>query len=281
MIFQFTPPPSFSQLLSWKQFFVMAFLLLFSHLSWSQESPVFELDCDNGAPSCGEWQDAVSQVSIPEFPGCLLTVEYQFRQCPFPAETQFRNWQIVSSSTIPSSDPTQAPLQCGFIDFFLTGTSLGDDEPISDEMIERLRNIEVQITRKIIEVSAIGFVATGGASSIRCDQNNFFQTNSFLRGSCEASCFGLRSDGDLLEPIFRNATCGPSCCPLIIKYCVDENGDIQVIEETRTATEAAEEAFCNDLYGEFTPAGIQVCPDIPGVQWLSTSPCFPSCDRND
>lgn len=246
--------------------------------------PEPELDCEIGDCPFSAWSPRSQELTIPAFPGCILTVEYESRQCG-PVK-QFRNWQIVGSRQKPADDPLQAPRICTFDLFFLnlnSGDLFGDpsDDERDLEFITKLKEIELQITRIIIDRFWADLLSAsiddGTIGGLSCNNPVPALTASFLRGSCLAGCTGFRVESDGTVDITRNVPCGPSCCPLTVTYCVDGEGNTQR-DEFRDLD--GEKQFCEDIYG-LTPASITLCPDLPNVTWEQIGPCFPLCGDLD
>jgi hypothetical protein len=221
-------------------------LLLFANITFGQTA------CPPKTPGCTDEITTTSLVSVPNFPDCVLTVEYKLRVC----QGVFQ----VYDTQIQSFDG-----ECEEWILYILNLYFVEGELAYQSYI---RNFNKAIGSQILFEIAQNVANQVDPSPYYCGTGVKTITGSFYPGGCVSQCIGQISNKKL---IYRQISCaGDLCCGFSTSYCIDP-----ITNEPVTLSETTQQ-----VGGTCKSNTIAECPKIDGVVWKLKSPCFPTCEGN-
>jgi hypothetical protein len=222
------------------------------------------LECYNTDPTCrvtGVWNSAQIVILLPEFPNCPITLDYCWRDCQNIGSHYEQIY--ICRYTYDCLNPNY--LLCEFID---------EDPDLTEERLEELHS---KSREKLIQIKFASFyntLSTEEKEDYRCpslfggdiDWDNVRYKVSFIEGSCNSLCKGLRTIGNKVHIVSSKQSCSPGfCCKITTQLCIDQNGILWMLTTK------------DDQDGAPACAGLPL-PQCPQYEELIQFPCKSNCE---
>jgi Secretion system C-terminal sorting domain len=220
-------------------------LLFFANTSFAQTS------CPPKTAGCTDEITTTSLVSVPNFPQCVLTVEYKLWVC----QGVFQVYDVK----IRDFDFDQCSEWIGYILnlYFVEGE-------ISYQSY--IRKFNKAIGSQILFEIAQNVANQADPSPYYCGTGVSTITGSFYPGGCISQCIGQLPNKKL---VYSQVACsGDLCCGFSTSYCIDPKTNQPIVLSGKT----------EQVGGACKSISITDCPKIDGVVWKLKSPCFPTCE---
>ncbi len=213
-----------------------------------------QTDCFPNEFGCTDIANFTETVTIPNYPGCEITVNYDLRICQ--GVSQIANLTVTA---IPFGDP-----ECGSLLSDIIGVIFGGDQLATERFLTTFfAAVETSLSDLLWQQTLDISIANGTTALLSCEKGITTFTASFYRGSCVSFCFGRDEETGALQ--ISQISCGTTCCRKNISYCLGPDGEVVIEESTEQV---------ND--GECFQFELPQCPEGN----LFQSPCFELCEPN-
>jgi hypothetical protein len=216
--------------------------------------------CGNlGCDVPGAWQHATESIEIPEYPGCVILVEYCWRTC----STNPQSVQVYVNYIQQAFWQICCP-QCADLADIISGNDG------SENLKKLFLKIWEQVTLKLYEETVQYAIDNSiPLSSLYCPNNKVEYTTT--EESCSAFCTTQIPDGPNLLYKTTKVTCAPNeCCLYSRQYCIDPVTEEIVVGPTYL-TETGE-----DIHG--VSCNSSIIPDWPPSCFEGTNSIFLDCE---
>ncbi len=226
-------------------------LAIYFAIALSSNAAIAQTSCLSDEPGCSEVLTTTSVVSVPNFPDCVLGVEYKVRVCQ--GVSQVYDVQIQSFDGEQCEEWILYVLDLYFVQGELAYQSY-------------IRKFNKAIGNQILDEIAQTVANQQDPTTYYCGTGVKTITGSFYPGGCVSQCIGQLPNKKL---VYRQVSCsGDLCCGFSKIYCVDPNTNQPVVLEEKT----------EQVGGACKSIALSDCPEIDGVVWKLKSPCFPTCE---
>lgn len=228
-------------------FFAVIFMTTFL---FSAQNSLAQTPCPSITPDCTDTIESSLVMSVPDFPECIVTVNYKLNIC----QGVFKVYDI-------RIEDFATDMCSGWINYILD-IYFNQGEIAYQSYIRVFNN---RLGSIILDELALSVASQPDPSPFYCGTLGAKTiTGNYYPGGCISSCIGQKKGKYLL----RQISCkGDLCCGSSKTYCVDPQTNQPVL------------IFASDIdtTGTCTSAPLSDCPKIDGVTWVGASPCFATC----
>ncbi len=164
----------------------------------------FDPSIFNAGSGCNDtlYQDTVSIVNLPSYPGCTFTVVFKYLRCSAAGllDISISDFQIIDHNCAAFSNDISTVMSASIFSNFI-------------------QNFDLEMYSAIEQ----HFISTINMNNYRCGFGAFVLIK-FFTASCYRYCIAELPSGTLNS--MTKATCGTECCEHQTKYCKDQFGVI-------------------------------------------------------